>query len=138
MKKRLFTAAAIALGMGLAVPAPASALDSANSRIVNYATSRIAVGGGFSYNVGSGYFVAKNVWVGYGNAFGEPGRYEPRTLRVSAGYCMQYHFHVYGSGIGPTNTICAGSAVTAYGVYFGNGYNGADYDVVVTAYYRRR
>lgn len=137
MKRRLFTATAIVLGMGLTVPAPASALDSANSRIVNYATSRYVVEGGFSYNVGTGYFVAKNVNVGYGNAFGEPGRYEPRTLRVKPNWCMQYHFHVYGSGIGSTNTICAGAATTAYGVFFGNGYNGADYDVVVTAYYRR-
>ena len=131
----MLSALMIALGIVFTVASPALALDGSNSRIVNYSASTIT--GGYSYNAGGGNFFYKSVNVARNTAFGEPGRYEPRTLRVGPNRCMKYHFHVYGQRAGSTSTICAGSTLRAYSVFFGNGYSGADYDVVVTAYYAR-
>lgn len=140
MKTRIYVlliALAMALGIGLMSPESALAADSANARCVNYTNYTITCG--YLYNTGAGYYVAKSVNIAPGGAFGEPGPYEPRSIHVKNGWCMNAHFHIYGQAAGPTDQYCSpsytSSGITAWSIYFGDGYNGADYDFVVTSYY---
>lgn len=141
MKTRIYsilTALALSFVAIIGLSSPASAIgDGENSRIVNLSAHTIT--GAFVYNAGSGHFYLKSVNVAPRGNLGEPGRYEPRALHIGNGKCAVYHFHIYGQPVSPNTRICSPSrgprsGYTSFGVYFGDGYNGPDYDVVVTSY----
>lgn len=124
-----------ALFMALVMGGTAMAQDAACSRVFNKTTNNLGVRFHTANNTWADQTLAPGTWQGEitGNKY-----YEPRYIKLTANRCIEWHFNYASGNATGTNTSCAGTDTTKIywiSIYFGDGYVGPNYDVVVTRLY---
>jgi hypothetical protein len=123
---------AFAFLMATSASTPAKANSTALTRVFND-TGNATIGVQFHTNYGTWATlnIGPHSWQGEvrGNT-----AYEPRSIHLGAGWCIDWHYTVPGHPAGGTARACGGSAGGWLNIYLGDSHT-QDYDVHVTAVY---